>query len=380
MGRVAGALEIQFEDTGAVDRDLYGTTTAAINMQTSEYAASAPGALGWKNPRPELTDWSVDAAFNQDVDGGYLEVSQAEIVALWFAKTQVDIVVTAPNGVTYSGAAFVANVSEPTADQAAAVFNVRLRGTGVLTIDNPGFPWGDPEDILLLTPDSITTSGTALDTWTDLSGEGNHLSALSSGFTSPEVQEESLIGNTVYTQWELALPGSGRIGKASTDTENSVEDLRTNQGHLFMVVKVSSEQERIFSVVNPGGVDNFFINNVGGTLQVTPAGDSLDKIESAGFNDGAWHLVEYVSDYDAGTLELWVDGAQVDSDSALASGGLWGAGADYRINIFAAFGKDNQHAYPCSIALVKWMAGFPDAARIQEIRDYVEDSWGITIA
>lgn len=265
---------------------------------------------------------------------------------------------------------------------------VRLELGGVTVLDaipnwfadaSPVYELSDPTDLILLKPSTIEADGSdVLTLWPDSSGNG--LDLTTADFQAPKVQIEDGKGKTVYTQHEYVAFGASRLdfhtGEFINDTFATA---RTGVSRLFMLVKTGAAEYSDLLQASNGGVNNFGINQNGpDQILVTVDGDNLTG--TTVIADSEWHLVEVRFDVPNTTIELFIDGAQDAIDETSSMTGLWGSGNDFILSIFTAYNEASVHVYPASIAMVKWMEGVPSAERIEAIRNYAANVWGVTIA
>ncbi len=133
MTRLIGTLIFNFDDTSSVERDLFAVKNAELQVSNSEISGADPSDISWAYSEPDLTEWSASATLNMDLDDGDLDITQEEIEALAFAKTEFPIDFVVPTGTVYSGTVFVRTFTLSSADQAIQEIRIDLQGTGVLT-------------------------------------------------------------------------------------------------------------------------------------------------------------------------------------------------------------------------------------------------------
>jgi hypothetical protein len=133
MTRLIGTLIFNFDDTGAVERNLLAIKNSELRLSNSEIIGADPSDLGWAYSEPEMSEWSASATLNMEVDSGVPDITHEEIEKLAFKKIEFPIDFVAPTGAIYSGTAFVRNFSISSADQRVQEIRIDIRGTGILT-------------------------------------------------------------------------------------------------------------------------------------------------------------------------------------------------------------------------------------------------------
>lgn len=139
MTRLAGTITLNFVDTDSVSRDLFAQFSTTLMIATSGNVCENPDDKAWENAHPELSEWTVDLAFNvvEDDDTGILEISQSEIEALALARTIFPVTFTAASGAEYDSTAFVTGYKPASGDQRIFTGSLSLRGATKLTPTNP---------------------------------------------------------------------------------------------------------------------------------------------------------------------------------------------------------------------------------------------------
>ena len=365
--RQVGIISILFEDIGDVETTAYATTSVSLSMSTEQLEEADPDAYGFRKFFPGQQSWRASSSYNEVILANLSQhAAQIALEELAFARTRFVITFTSAAGRTYTGRTWIRSLGLPTVDQGVFLASIEFVGIGELVPTGAAHPLFDPEDLILLLPDSITLDNGDLTLWTNLGSiltDGDLTQIIFGGDTLSDGENIAGIGDVAGVGVNNEDFGVSSVG--IVPTIDGIDD----DSEMWLIIRTTATGQT-------GEICGFHGSTlwqiVGGKFSFSVGGSERFGDCPSIYDDSAFHVYRTIHNLSNNVLVMTVDGYPLGSKSY--SGAMSGmATGTFHIGPHAT-GPATGMKY----AAVKLLDGQLSQSRSRAIYAYLRDTWGIT--